>query len=150
MLLISGNREEIEGHFPYSNEFSRVAPHPTKKVLSDRVSLVPLIGTKFQIREGVDSRKMLYKLKMKLLVGSILVLMLNLPFGYWRARTKTFSAQWLLAIHLPVPLVVFIRIFGGIGFQFATYPLLAGSFFTGQWVGGRLRDWRQNQESARD
>jgi hypothetical protein len=44
-------RGKIEGHFPYSNEFSRVAPHLTKKVISDRVSLVPLIGTKFQIRE---------------------------------------------------------------------------------------------------
>ena len=47
----------MEGPFPYSNEFSRVAPHLTKKVISDRVSSVPLIGTRFQIREGVDSRK---------------------------------------------------------------------------------------------
>jgi len=54
-------RGKIEGHFPYSNEFSRVAPHLTKKVISDRVSLVPLIGTKFQIREGVDLSKILYK-----------------------------------------------------------------------------------------
>ena len=84
---------------------------------------------------------------MKLWMVSVIVLMVNLPFGYWRARTKPFSAQWLLAIHLPVPLVVFIRIFGGIGFQFATYPLLAGSFFTGQWMGGRLRDWRTSNKS---
>ena len=55
-------RGKIERHFPYSNEFSRVAPHLTKNGISDRVSLVPLIGTKFQIREGADSRKMLHKL----------------------------------------------------------------------------------------
>jgi len=79
---------------------------------------------------------------MKLLVGSILVFVVNLPFGYWRAKTKRFSTQWALAIHLPVPLVVIVRLLGGIGWQFITFPLLVGSFFAGQWLGGRLRGQR--------
>ena len=87
---------------------------------------------------------------MKLLVGSALVFVLNLPFGYWRARTKRFSVPWFLAIHLPVSLVVSIRLLTGLGWQFVTFPFLVGSFFSGQWVGGELHDLRQNQESSRD
>ncbi len=98
------------------------------------------------IREGVNWPKMLYKFVMKLVMGSIIVFILNLPFGYWRAKTKRFSAQWILAIHLPVPLVVSVRIFGGLGWQFITFPLLAGSFLTGQWVGGKLQGWRANHK----
>jgi len=78
-------------------------------------------------------------------MASILVFIINLPFGYWRARAKRLSVPWLLAIHLPVPLVVSIRTFGGLGWQFITFPILVGSFFTGQWAGGRLRDWRANR-----
>jgi hypothetical protein len=87
---------------------------------------------------------------MKLWMVSFIVLMVNLPFGYWRARTKPFSVQWLLAIHLPVPLVVSLRVYGGIGWQFITFPLMAGSFLAGQWLGGRLRTWRAGHESVHD
>ncbi len=78
---------------------------------------------------------------MKLLIGSFLVLVVNLPFGYWRAKTKRFSPGWIAAIHLPVPLVVALRILGGLGWQFITYPFLAGAYFVGQWMGGKIRNW---------
>jgi hypothetical protein len=83
---------------------------------------------------------------MKLWIGSIIVFIVTVPFGYWRASTKRFSAQWALAVHLPVSLVVSVRLLGGLGWQFFTFPLLGVSFFVGQWVGGRLRAQRANLE----
>jgi hypothetical protein len=68
-----------------------------------------------------------------------LVFIFNIPFGYWKARVRRFSAQWLLAIHIPVPLVVACRFILGLGWQFITFPILIGAFFAGQFTGGRLR-----------
>jgi hypothetical protein len=76
--------------------------------------------------------------QMKLLVIAILVFLLNIPFGYWRARVRKFSLQWVLAIHLPVPLVIALRIFSGLGWQLISFPVLIGAFFLGQFCGGRL------------
>jgi hypothetical protein len=75
---------------------------------------------------------------MKLIVIAIIVFLLNLPFGYWRDRVRKFSLQWVLAIHLPVPIVIALRIFSGLGWQFITFPVLIGAFFAGQFVGSRL------------
>jgi len=74
----------------------------------------------------------------RLLVITGLVFLVNLPFGYWRSRVRKFSLQWFLSIHLPVPLVIALRIFSGLGFHFITYPLLVGAFFAGQLAGSRL------------
>jgi len=68
-----------------------------------------------------------------------LVFVLNIPFGYWRARVRKFSLQWILAIHLPVPLVIAFRVLWGLGWQFVTFPVLIGAFFLGQFAGGRLQ-----------
>jgi hypothetical protein len=72
-------------------------------------------------------------------VASIVVL-LNLPFGYWRAQAGKFSRQWFLAVHLPVPFVIALRIFSGLGWQFITFPVMIGAFFLGQLLGGLLHD----------
>ena len=78
---------------------------------------------------------------MKLALISILTFILNLPFGYWRANVRKFSFQWVLAIHIPVILVIIERIFSGLGFEFITYPVLIGSFFLGQFMGGKIHHW---------
>ena len=70
---------------------------------------------------------------------ALLVFLLNLPFGYWRASTKKFSRQWMLAIHLPVPLVIALRVWSGLGWKLISFPVLVGAFFLGQYVGGRVR-----------
>ena len=75
---------------------------------------------------------------MKLLLVAAAVFLLNLPFGYWRARTPARSRNWFLAIHLPVPLVIALRVFSGLGWQLASFPVLVGAFFLGQLVGGLL------------
>jgi len=76
---------------------------------------------------------------MSLWTVALLVFLLNLPFGYWRASTKKFSRQWMLAIHLPVPLVIALRVWSGLGWKLISFPVLVGAFFLGQYVGGRVR-----------
>lgn len=70
---------------------------------------------------------------------ALLVFLLNLPFGYWRASSKKFSRQWMLAVHLPVPLVIALRIYSGLGWKLLSFPVLVGAFFLGQFVGGKVR-----------
>jgi hypothetical protein len=74
--------------------------------------------------------------KLWLIAG--LVLLINLPFGYWRAKEPRFSRQWMLAIHLPVPLVIGLRIFSGLGWHLISFPVLVGAFFLGQFCGGKF------------
>lgn len=78
----------------------------------------------------------------KLLLISGVVLLLNLPFGYWRAHVRKFSLPWYLAVHLPVPLVIALRLASGIGFHVISFPFLIGAYFGGQILGGRI-DRRQ-------
>ncbi len=73
---------------------------------------------------------------------ALLVMCINLPFGFWRAGTRKFSVPWFFAVHSPVPLVVALRLAAGIGFHFTTVPVLVGAFFTGQFCGGKLRTLR--------
>lgn len=72
---------------------------------------------------------------------AICVALLNVSFGYWRANVERFSKQWILAIHIPVPFVVAIRIFSGLGWALYTFPVLVGAFFVGQLSGGLLLKW---------
>lgn len=74
-----------------------------------------------------------------LLPIALAVLVMNLPFGYWRAGVRRFSLPWFLAIHIPVPLVMALRLASGLGFQLATLPLVAGAYFAGQFLGGVIR-----------
>lgn len=76
---------------------------------------------------------------MSLWTVALLVFVLNLPFGYWRASVKKFSWQWILAIHLPVPAVIALRVYSGLGWQPISFPVLVGAFFLGQWCGSKLR-----------
>ena len=78
---------------------------------------------------------------MKLLFVAAAVFLLNLPFGYWRSRVPARSRQWFLAIHLPVPFVIALRVFSGLGWQLTSFPILVGAFFLGQYVGGKCSSW---------
>lgn len=86
-----------------------------------------------------------------LLIITILVFILNIPFGYWRANVRWFSTQWFLAIHIPVPFIIALRLLSGIGFSWYTYLFLVGGFFLGQKFGSMLIKWvhaRCHQESS--
>jgi hypothetical protein len=83
---------------------------------------------------------------MRLLFVSALVLLLNLPFGYWRAGVRKFSLRWFLAVHVPVPLIIGLRLGSGIGWQIMSFPLLVGAFFGGQLLGGSFKRIMANQK----
>jgi hypothetical protein len=82
---------------------------------------------------------------MNLFLVAVSVLVFNLPFGYWRANVKRFSLQWVLAIHLPVPFVIGLRLLSGLGFQLFTYPVLVGAFFVGQFAGKHIFNYRKSK-----
>lgn len=81
---------------------------------------------------------------MNLILVTIFVFLLNLPFGYWRANVKKYGLQWAMAIHIPVPFIIAARIFSDIGFELYTYPILVGAFFLGQLLGKFLYTRRKN------
>ena len=83
---------------------------------------------------------------MILLLAAITDLIFNIPFGYWRANTKRFSLQWFLSIHLPIPFIILIRIYSGIGFEFITYPIMVSAFLLGQHFGYKLHRYRKEKE----
>jgi hypothetical protein len=68
----------------------------------------------------------------------LIVFLINIPFGYWRSKAERFSRQWMMAIHLPVPLVVLLRLISG--FSWTIIPLLMLSFATGQFIGGNIKN----------
>jgi len=84
---------------------------------------------------------------MELLIIAIIIFLMNVPFGYWRANVRKFSLQWALAIHIPVPFVILLRIYSNLGFAWQTYPVLVGAFFGGQFVGKKLFVyWKKHQK----
>jgi hypothetical protein len=80
--------------------------------------------------------------------AAVLVFVLNLPFGYWRANVKKFSFQWLLAIHIPVPIVITIRLLSGIGFDWYSFPVFILGFFLGQFLGGKIHQSRKQNHDV--
>ena len=69
------------------------------------------------------------------------VLVVNLPFGFWRAGVRKFTLPWFLAVHAPVPLVIGLRVLSGLGWQLSSVPVLASAFLAGQFFGGMARRW---------
>jgi hypothetical protein len=86
---------------------------------------------------------------MSLWTVALLVFLIDLPFGYWRASVRKLSRRWFLAAHLPVPLVIALGIFSGMGWKLTSFPVLAGAFLLGQFVGGRLRNIIQGRGPGR-
>ena len=80
---------------------------------------------------------------MNLILITIAVLVINIPFGFWRQSVKKFSLKWILSVHLPIPAIILLRIYGGIGFEFYTYFFLVSTFFLGQKLGGIVFDKRE-------
>jgi len=72
-----------------------------------------------------------------IVAGAIVVI--NLPFGYWRAGVRKFSRSWFLAVHVSVPLAIGLRLLSGLGWRLSALPIFVGAFFAGQFIGARLR-----------
>ncbi|TGE31183.1 hypothetical protein E4K68_18595 [Desulfosporosinus sp. Sb-LF] len=76
---------------------------------------------------------------------SAVVIILNIPFGYWRGNVRKFSWQWFISVHCPIPLIIFLRIRLGLGWEWTTYPILVGAYFIGQSLGAKwYKLWKRS------
>ena len=66
------------------------------------------------------------------------VLIINLPFGFWRVQTIKFSPSWFLAVHIPVPISILLRIVTGTGWQLKIMAIFVCAFVSGQFLGGKF------------
>jgi hypothetical protein len=67
-----------------------------------------------------------------------LILLVNLPFGFWRAGVRRLSFAWFVAVHAPVPIAVGLRHAIGLGWEWKSLPLFVAAYFAGQFLGGRM------------
>jgi hypothetical protein len=67
------------------------------------------------------------------------VILVTLPFGFYRAYTRKLSLRWFLAIHLPVPLVFLARFEAHLSYTFIPFTCLA--FTAAQVFGSRVGRW---------
>lgn len=71
------------------------------------------------------------------LVGLLIfTVLLNLPFGYLRARSRKYSIPWFLYIHLPIPIIIFLRL--TFGFSWKAIPFVVLAAVAGQLTGGKM------------
>jgi len=80
---------------------------------------------------------------MNIILLTLFVLLLNIPFGYWRANVKKFSLQFLLAIHIPVILIIMFRLLSAGGFELTTFFFTVPAFFLGQLAGSKIYSFRK-------
>ncbi len=79
----------------------------------------------------------------KVILLCIFIFILNIPFGIWRAKVEKFSKPWFFAVHLPVPLIIGMRLFLEIPLSLKTFPFFVFSYFTGQFLGSLLMNIKQ-------
>lgn len=77
---------------------------------------------------------------MTLFLVLIADLLVNVFFGYWRSNTKRFTLQWIMAIHVPVPIAIELRLLF-LGWSWIMVPVFVATFFAGQYIGGMTRRW---------
>lgn len=77
-------------------------------------------------------------LDIKILLLGIIVFLINIPFGYWRANTKFKSMEWFATIHIPVLIIIFIRFQFNIDFTIISVLTSIFTFILGQYIGMKL------------
>ncbi|MBI5043918.1 MAG: hypothetical protein HZC10_08880 [Nitrospirae bacterium] len=78
---------------------------------------------------------------MAILIITIFAFLINLFFGVLRADTKSFSIKWFLYIHIPVFIIIPVRLMMGLGNWYILY-LIAVSF-SGQYLGVLLGRYKK-------
>ncbi|MCS7053843.1 MAG: hypothetical protein NZM09_08920 [Ignavibacterium sp.] len=74
----------------------------------------------------------------KFILLSIFVFILNIPFGFWRANTSAKSIQWFLAIHIPIALIIALRLILGLDITTISILMNIVGFILGQFTGKSL------------
>jgi len=73
---------------------------------------------------------------------AIIVFFLAFPFGFWRAKSRFKSRDWMLAIHIPVLIIILMRIYNKwhyhIGFSWISLIYNIIAFMTAQYLAGLI------------
>ncbi|MCX5794597.1 MAG: hypothetical protein NTY77_03765 [Elusimicrobia bacterium] len=62
-------------------------------------------------------------------------LLLNVPLGYLRSRSRTWSVPWFIYVHFSVPLIILLRIDNHVSLW--AIPAFIACAVCGQLLGGR-------------
>lgn len=82
---------------------------------------------------------------LEFLVLLLAIVLINLPFGYWREGVKKFSPAWFVAVHAAVPVIVVMRMVLDIEWRLVSLPFMVAAYFGGQTIGARMRRRRGQQ-----
>lgn len=66
------------------------------------------------------------------------IFLINIFFGYWRSNTKSLTLQWILAVHIPVPISIGLRLLF-LSWNWIMVPIFVAVYFAGQYTGGMTR-----------
>ncbi len=75
---------------------------------------------------------------MSLSIVALIVFLMNLPCGFFRAKAEKLSKAWFFWVHAPIPFVIALRVLSGLGFKLYTFPIVISAYFLGQFTGGLL------------
>lgn len=70
---------------------------------------------------------------LKILAVSVICLLVNIPMGMMRERSRKFSIQWILWIHASIPLIIALRI--GLHLHWVAIPINIAAAILGQIIG---------------
>jgi hypothetical protein len=70
---------------------------------------------------------------LKILAVSLLCLVVNIPLGRLRERSRKFSWQWILWVHASIPLIIALRI--GLQLHPVAIPINIAAAILGQVIG---------------
>jgi len=82
----------------------------------------------------------------ELLVLLSAIVLINLPFGYWREGVRKFSAAWFVAVHAAVPMIVLLRMALDIEWRLVNLPFMVAAYLSGQTIGSRMRRRRRQED----
>ena len=71
---------------------------------------------------------------LKILAVSVICLLVNIPMGRMRERSRKFSIPWILWIHASIPLIIALRI--GLQLHWVAIPINIAAAVLGQFIGG--------------
>lgn len=82
-------------------------------------------------------------------IVAISVLLINIPFGYWRKKEKRFSLNWFLSIHIPVAISIFLRYIFHIEFRWGYLGIFVLMFVLGQYTGKFIHSYRNKSKTLK-
>jgi hypothetical protein len=82
----------------------------------------------------------------RIAVVLVIVILVTLPFGFYRAYTRKLSLRWFLAIHVPVVFVFLTRYEAHLSYWYI--PFTCTAFAAAQIVGSRIGRWWIRRHAA--